>query len=115
MKFGMNAGDFLLSSNILLSGNNYAKVALLFKFMNMKMVSRTLFFRIQEHYCMDAIQKFWDKKREETIYQLQSKDSVVVLSKPAVLTSSMFYIYFIYFPNDFTVNAFHELCDTKDC
>ncbi|XP_065109924.1 uncharacterized protein [Paramisgurnus dabryanus] len=79
LKFGMNAGDFLLSSNILLSGNNFAKVALLFKFMNIKMVSRTSFFRIQDHFCVDSIQKFWDNKREESIHQLQSKDSVVVL------------------------------------
>ncbi|KAG1928634.1 hypothetical protein F2P79_023504 [Pimephales promelas] len=38
LKFGMQAGDFLLSTNILLSGNNYTKVALLFKFMNIQMV-----------------------------------------------------------------------------
>ncbi|GAA6085628.1 uncharacterized protein LOC106532736 [Tachysurus ichikawai] len=42
------------------------------------MVSRTVFFRIQDHFCVDSIQKFWDDKREETINQLQSKDSVVL-------------------------------------
>ena len=35
LKFGMQVGDIMLASNILLSGNNYAKIAVLFKFMNM--------------------------------------------------------------------------------
>nr|XP_054591661.1 uncharacterized protein LOC107376739 isoform X4 [Nothobranchius furzeri] len=43
-KFGMQAGDFMLSSNILLSGNNFAKIALMFKYMNMGMVTRNTFF-----------------------------------------------------------------------
>lgn len=44
-KYGMQAGDFLLASNIILSGNNYAKVALLFRFMNMGIVERSTFFK----------------------------------------------------------------------
>ena len=32
---GTSAGDFLLATNILISGNNYQKIALLFKFMNL--------------------------------------------------------------------------------
>ena len=38
MKFGMQTGDFMLSTNILLSGSVYYKVAFLVKFMNMCMV-----------------------------------------------------------------------------
>jgi len=64
---GMHAGDFLLSTNILLSGNNYAKIALLLKFMNMRIVNQTTFFWIQDHFCIDPIKEFWDKKRKEII------------------------------------------------
>ncbi|XP_077050187.1 uncharacterized protein LOC143697157 [Siphateles boraxobius] len=56
MKFRMQAGDFLLSTNILLSGNNFAKVVLLFKFMNMGMVNRNTFFSI---HCVNTIKDFW--------------------------------------------------------
>ncbi|XP_016116920.1 uncharacterized protein [Sinocyclocheilus grahami] len=45
---GMLIGDFMLATNILLSGNNYAKIALLFKFMRMGMAERTSFFKIQD-------------------------------------------------------------------
>ncbi|XP_065150413.1 uncharacterized protein [Paramisgurnus dabryanus] len=76
---GMHAGDFLLSTNILLSGNNYTKIALLFKFMNMRMVNQTTFFRIQDHFCIDTIIDYWETKRTEIIRQLQSKQSVVAL------------------------------------
>uniref|UniRef100_A0A667Y0C1 THAP-type domain-containing protein n=1 Tax=Myripristis murdjan TaxID=586833 RepID=A0A667Y0C1_9TELE len=78
MKFGMQAGDFLLSTNILLSGNNYAKVALLFKFMNMGMVNKNTFFSIQDTYCVDTIKEFWEEKRTEAISRLQGKDVLVL-------------------------------------
>lgn len=75
-KFGMLAGDFMLGTNILLSGNNYSKVALLFHFMNMGMLSATSFYRIQDTYCVDTIAEFWDDKRSEVIQRLQDQDVV---------------------------------------
>lgn len=80
-KDGTQAGDFLLASNIILSGNNYTKVALLFRFMNMGMVERSAFFKIQDTYCVDAIKDSWTKNRAEVISRLQPKDSVVVLGE----------------------------------
>lgn len=77
----MQAGDFMLAVNILLSGNNYAKVSLLFKYMNMGMVALGTFFRIQEHYCIDSIKQFWQEKREKIIQRLSSKDGVVALGE----------------------------------
>lgn len=71
----------MLSSNILLSGNNYAKISLLFKFMKMGMVERSTFFRIQDSYCVDTIKEFWDEKRETVITQLKSKGPVVALGE----------------------------------
>lgn len=74
----MQAGDFLLSTNILLSGNNYAKVSLLFKFMNIRMVNRNTHFSIQDTYCVDTVKEFWEEKRSEAISRLQGKDVVVL-------------------------------------
>ncbi|KAM4605450.1 uncharacterized protein ACJ7VT_017694 isoform 2-T2 [Polymixia lowei] len=79
LKFGIQAGDFMLSSNILLSGNNYTKIALLFKFMNMGMVADEAFLNIQDTYCVDAVKELWQEKRADVIGRLHSKDHVVVL------------------------------------
>ncbi|ESO83478.1 hypothetical protein LOTGIDRAFT_176233 [Lottia gigantea] len=54
----IRVGDFLLASNILASGNNYRKIAMLFQFMNMGCVSESTFNRIQKHYCSPAITNF---------------------------------------------------------
>ncbi|XP_039681954.1 uncharacterized protein LOC120575300 [Perca fluviatilis] len=78
LKFGMQTGDFLLSTNILLSGNNYTKVALLLKFMNMRMVNPNTHFTIQDSYCVDPIKTFWEEKRSEAISRLQGKDVVLL-------------------------------------
>lgn len=77
----MQAGDFMLASNIVLSGNNYAKVALLLKFINMGIVEWSTFFRIQDRYCVDSIKDFWNDKRGEVVYRLQSKDNIAVLGE----------------------------------
>lgn len=77
-KFGMLAGDFMLGTNILLSGNNYSKVALLFRFMNMGVVSPATFAKIQDTYCVDHIRDFWMERRSEAVQWLQGKDVVVL-------------------------------------
>lgn len=80
-KFGMLAGDFMLATNILLSGNNYAKIALLFQFMNMGMVDRTNFFKIQDSFCVESVKEFWNDKRAKVIAQLKQRGPVVVLGE----------------------------------
>ncbi|XP_043978854.1 uncharacterized protein LOC122834391 isoform X2 [Gambusia affinis] len=79
-KDGMQAGDFLLASNIILSGNNYAKVALLFKFMKMGIVDWSTFLKIQDTYCVGTIKDFWDNSRADVVSRLKSKENVAVLA-----------------------------------
>lgn len=74
----MLAGDFMLATNILLSGSNYAKVSLLFRFMNMGMVDRSSFFTIQDTYSVDSVKDFWEERRAEAIHRLQDRDVVIV-------------------------------------
>ncbi|XP_051272909.1 uncharacterized protein LOC127372967 isoform X2 [Dicentrarchus labrax] len=78
MKAGVQAGDFLLSTNILLSGSNYTKVALLFKFMNMGMVNKNTFCSIQNNYCVGTVKDFWEERRTEALSRLQGKRVVVL-------------------------------------
>lgn len=75
-KFGMLAGDFMLGTNILLSGNNYSKVALLFRLLSMGMLNTTSFHKIQDTYCVDTITEFWEDKRSEVIQRLRGQDVV---------------------------------------
>ncbi|XP_026133574.1 uncharacterized protein LOC113112325 isoform X2 [Carassius auratus] len=78
LRYGMLAGDFMLASNILLSGSNYAKVSLLFQFMNMGMVDRSSFFTIQDTYGVDTVKEFWEERRAEAINRLKDRDVVIV-------------------------------------
>ena len=81
LKFGMQGGDFMLSTNILLSGNNYRKIALLFQFMKMGMVAQSTFFKIQDTYCVEPVEQFWERNRADVLTRLRQKDRVVVLGK----------------------------------
>jgi len=74
----MLAGDFMLASNILLSGSNYTKVSLLFQFMNMGKVDCSSFFTIQDTYCVDTVKDFWEERRAEAINHLKDRGVVIV-------------------------------------
>lgn len=75
----MQGGDFMLSTNILLSGNNYRKVALLFKFMAMGMVTESTYYRIQDAYCIEPVQDFWDNINAKVMERMRQKEHMVVL------------------------------------
>ncbi|CAM4732662.1 unnamed protein product [Leuciscus chuanchicus] len=80
LKFGMQGGDFMLATNILLSGNNYRKVALLFKFMAMGMVTESTYYRIQDAYCIEPVQDFWDNISAKVMERMRIKHHIVVLA-----------------------------------
>ncbi|XP_070405919.1 uncharacterized protein [Nothobranchius furzeri] len=80
LKYAMQGGDFMVATNILLSGNNFSKLALFFRFMNIGFVSPKTFRLIQNHYLVDSIKDFWEKKRAVIIDGLRAKESVVALA-----------------------------------
>ena len=71
----------MVATNILLSGNNFSKIALFFRYMNIGLVSTKSFTLMQNHYFIDSIKEFWEKNRAAIIDRLHAKDSVVALGK----------------------------------
>lgn len=70
--------DFMLAANILLSGGNYPKGDLLFKFMNIGMVDHSSFYTVRDTCCVDTIKEYWNERRIEIIQHLQSMDVVII-------------------------------------
>ncbi|KAI0237458.1 hypothetical protein LSAT2_012011 [Lamellibrachia satsuma] len=58
-------------------GNNFAKAALLFRFMRRRMISCAQFDRIQSLYAVPAVMEYWEKLRMATIQQLQDRALVL--------------------------------------
>jgi len=54
----------LLASSVLVSGNNFEKVALLAKTLNLKFVSSTTFSRVQSFYALPGIRDLWSKMKD---------------------------------------------------
>ncbi|KAI8493046.1 hypothetical protein Bbelb_290500 [Branchiostoma belcheri] len=78
-KFNLQGGDFMLASSLLLSGNNYSKVNLMFKFMNMGFVCPTTFNSIQGQYCVPAIKQYWNDEKTRALRELRNKENVILL------------------------------------
>ena len=70
-----------MACNIMLSGNNYSKIALLLKFMNIRIVAPRTFYSIQDVYCVDSIKECWMEQRQEVINQIKHRDVVLIGEK----------------------------------
>lgn len=75
---GVLLGDFMLCSNIILSGNNFTKVALLLKFINIATPSTSTYDRLQSMCIIPAINDYWHSYQQEL--QSQFKDVPVVVA-----------------------------------
>ena len=75
----MFAGNLQLSSDIVLSGNSYAKIVLLFRFFKCGFVNKTSFDQVQRLYVLPAVQSFWDAMQTNILTQLK-KDGPAVLA-----------------------------------
>lgn len=56
---GMYSNNLQFSVALLLSGNNYSKVELMTRFLSLSCLSEALFFRVQNFYCIPAIEEWW--------------------------------------------------------
>ena len=77
----MRAGNLLLSSCLLLSGNSYTKTALFFKFLNLKFISKSLFYQHQGLFVAPAVQRYWDSMRDNLLDERKNKE--ILLSSDA--------------------------------
>lgn len=61
----LRAGNLLLASSLLLSGNSYAKVGLMFNFCKLQYFSSSLFYQYQGLFIIPAINEFWDEHKKK--------------------------------------------------
>ncbi|XP_067908384.1 uncharacterized protein [Heterodontus francisci] len=74
---GVPAGNIQLVSSIVLSGNNYRKIALMLKFLNMLPVGHQSFLKIRKSHVQPSVTNYWKKMQGE--YFLELTHPIVVL------------------------------------
>ena len=73
----IRAGNLTLASALLLSGNSYTKVGLMFNFCNLQYFSSTLFNQYQQLYIIPAINEFWQQHKQQ-IWSEKAGKSVIL-------------------------------------
>ncbi|XP_077869193.1 uncharacterized protein LOC102806063 [Saccoglossus kowalevskii] len=73
----VNAADFILSSCIVLSGNNYSKTKRLLDFMNVGCVNESTHHRIQKHYCIPEIKKYWEDLQNKVLENIKDQEVII--------------------------------------
>ena len=59
---------------IFLSGNSFTETALFFKFLNLKFISKSLFYQHQRLYVAPAVQSYWGTMRQTLLEERQNKE-----------------------------------------
>ena len=73
----IRAGNLSLASALLLSGNSYTKVGLMFNFCNLQYFSSTLFNQYQQLYIIPAINEFWEQHKQQAWHEKTGKDVIL--------------------------------------
>lgn len=63
--------------------------------MNLGMVHESTFFSVQDTYCLDPIETFWEKCRNEIVTRLRQKDQVVILGKECFSSNSITHLFIV--------------------
>lgn len=75
----------MIASSILFSGNNFTKMELFAKFLQMGFPSQSSFTRLQRRYLVTSVNDFWAEKQEEMVMELANQD-LVLLGKNVFLS-----------------------------
>ena len=73
----LRAGNLLLASALLLSGNSYTKVGLMFRFFKLQYFSKTLFTQYQSLYIAPAVNEFWEQHKQELWEEKTGQDIIL--------------------------------------
>jgi hypothetical protein len=73
----IRAGNLSLASALLLSGNSYTNVGLMFNFCNLQYFSSTLFNQYQQLYIIPAINEFWEQHKQQVWSEKAGKDAIL--------------------------------------
>jgi hypothetical protein len=94
IKKNLTQGDAVISAATVFSGNNYDKIALLFKFIGMSFVSRTSFFRLQRHAICPTVDEYWNNMRTVVLHSKQDPiiiAGIVLFACTYYITCTIFY------------------------
>ena len=70
-------GNFKFSAAIVLSGNNYRKIALMCQFLKIGIPSKTSFERVQRNYVVPEVDKYWNTIKQSAQEKGRAVDVIV--------------------------------------
>ena len=76
-RHAIHVGDLRLAASIVVSGNNNAKISLLFKALGLGMISSNLFYKVQQNYCIPAIGAMWHDIEEKSLEDLKDRRVII--------------------------------------
>ncbi|KAH3828739.1 hypothetical protein DPMN_130721 [Dreissena polymorpha] len=81
LRYGSFLGNFMLMASTILSGNNYQKVALLAKFINLGLPHRTTFQKIQGYFVAPTVEQYWSNIQASAIEETRATNVVISATK----------------------------------
>ena len=71
----------MLASSVVLSGSNFQKVTMFAKFLQLPILSKSTFYRMQRHYIVPSVREHWIDHQNSVLEDFRGLD-LVILGKP---------------------------------
>lgn len=81
---GLLQGNFQLAASLVLSGNNFQKIALLAKFLNLGLPSESTFHRWQRIFINPVIIDYWQNMQSDRLDQLKGTEIIITGTKQGI-------------------------------
>lgn len=75
---GLHAGDLMIASAILFSGNNFSKIELFSQFLNLGFLSASSFTRLQRNYLVPSVDDLWSEKKRNMVQEFRNNNLVLL-------------------------------------
>lgn len=76
----VHSGDLMIAASIILSGSNFQKVSMFAKFLQLPILSKSTFYRMQRHYVIPSVGEHWIDQNS-VLDEFRGLD-LVILGKP---------------------------------
>nr|XP_022344857.1 uncharacterized protein LOC111137607 isoform X2 [Crassostrea virginica] len=75
---GVHSGDLMLASSVVLSGSNFQKVTMFAKFLQLPILSKSTFYRMQRHYIVPSVREHWIDHQNSVLEDFRGLDLVIL-------------------------------------
>lgn len=75
----VHSGDLMIAASVVLSGSNFQKFSMFAKFLQLPILSKSTFYRMQRHYIVPSVGEHWIDHQNSVLEDFRGSDLVILV------------------------------------